>query len=241
METLAKIHRVDFKAIGLGSFKRPDSFYNRQIKTFKTLSRSQAQAVDKDSSVSVGDLPHFSDMASFLEDKHNQVDDRVTLIHGDYLINNLIFHKTEFYVIGVLDWEMTTVGHPLSDLANLTAPYVSATSPTLVGAFDDAMAFRPGATPGLPTREQCMKWYADESKWDPTGDLAWGDAFSAFRTAVVIQGIAARYALRQNSNPQAASFAAKVVPNSKWAWDLVERVKRSRNAAGSRLQRSNKI
>ncbi|EXJ75354.1 aminoglycoside phosphotransferase [Cladophialophora psammophila CBS 110553] len=228
VETLARIHRVDYKGLGLGSLEKPDKFYVRQIRTFKSLSIQQAQATDKETGAPVAKVPHFNEMTEAFEVAQYQPEDRKTLIHGDYMMHNLLFHKTEPYVIGVLDWEMTTVGHPLADLVNVTAPFVSATASTHVGANKDSAAFKPGATQGLPTREQCVEWYAQVARWDPSEDLAWGDAFSAFRTAVVMQGIAARYALRQNSSVRASEFDLQVAPNSHWAWELVQRFKKQR-------------
>ncbi|OAG42474.1 hypothetical protein AYO21_03350 [Fonsecaea monophora] len=225
METLARIHGVDYKGLGLGSLEKPDKFYVRQIRTFTSLSIQQAQATDKETGVPVAKVPHLNEMTEAFQDVRYQPEDRKTLIHGDYMMHNLIFHKTEPRVIGVLDWEMTTVGHPLADLVNVTAPFVSATASTHVGANKDSAAFKPGATPGLPARQQCVAWYAQVTGWDPSDDLAWGDAFSAFRTAVVMQGIAARYALRQNSSARASEFGPQVVPNSRWAWELVLRFK----------------
>ena len=104
VRTLAKLHRVDLKEVGLETFGKHAGFYNRQIRTFGRLAESQAAAKDQDSGEAVGQLPHFYDLISFFQ--HNQPNDRGTLVHGDYKIDNLVFHKTEPKVIGILDWEM---------------------------------------------------------------------------------------------------------------------------------------
>ncbi|KAJ6000406.1 hypothetical protein N7481_000815 [Penicillium waksmanii] len=124
IQTLAKFHRVVPKSIGLEKFGKPSGFYDRQIATFTTISRAQAQVLDVDSKEPVGELPHFEDMVRFFSEKSSQPRDRGTLVHGDYKIDNLIFHHTEPRVIGILDWEMATVGHPLSDFCNVTSPYI---------------------------------------------------------------------------------------------------------------------
>lgn len=225
VQTLGKFHRLDPKALGLGDFGRTSGFYNRQIATFKTLSKVQAQAVDVDTKVPVGDLPHFDEIIDFFSDASLQPKDRATFVHGDYKIDNMLFHKTEPRVIGVLDWEMATIGHPLSDLCNLTGPY------TALGAgatSNEFLAFDPKLTPGLPTREQCIEWYMEVAGWDPRPDLAWGDAFHGFRGSVIMQGIAARYALRQASSAQAREYGARMTPFALLSWERIESLLRKK-------------
>ena len=101
--TLAKLHRVTPASVNLTSFGKAQGFYNRQIATFKTISEAQAKAVDVDSKEPVGDIPHFVEMSAFFGDPSTQPDDRSTFVHGDYKIDNLVFHKTEPRVIGILE------------------------------------------------------------------------------------------------------------------------------------------
>lgn len=122
VRTLAKLHRVRPKDVGLETFGRPSGYYNRQLKTFGRLAESQAAAKDQESGEPVGQLPHFDEFIQFFSDAKKQPEDRGVLVHGDYKIDNLVFHKTEPKVIGILDWEMSTVGHPLADLTNLIQP-----------------------------------------------------------------------------------------------------------------------
>ena len=117
---------------------------------------------------------------------------------------------------------MATIGHPLSDLANLLNPYVLAINPQGTRSHPD---FIPGATPGLPTEEQAIKWYAEVAGWDPAPDMTWGAAFGMLRTCVIMQGIAARYALRQASSANAKSYADMMVPFGELAWSLVRKAK----------------
>ncbi|KAL4916962.1 kinase-like domain-containing protein [Aspergillus aurantiobrunneus] len=218
VRTLAKFHRVVPKAIGLEGFGKPTGFYDRQIATFTTISKAQAQAVDVETKEPVGDLPHFMEMVRFFQGKGAQPKDRGSLVHGDYKIDNLVFHKTEPRVIGVLDWEMATVGHPLSDFSNLTSPYF------LEGTEYQVEKFKPGAVAGLPTREDCLQWYSEYAGWDPTPEIIWGDAFFSWRSSVIMQGIKARYALRQASSARAAEYAQKTVPFALGAWERVQKL-----------------
>lgn len=209
----------------MSSFGRHSNFYDRQIKTFSVLSPDQAKAVDVETKIPVGPIPHVDKMLDFFKDKSRQPKDRSTLIHGDYKIDNLVFHKTEPRVIGILDWEMATIGHPLSDLVNLTGPW-SWTFKTNTSPKGNNEEFKPDKTPGLPTLEQVVQWYSEASGYDAAGDLAWGNAFGAFRGAVIMQGIAARYAVRQASGLTAKNYAAQMKPYGEWAWTQVEEVRR---------------
>ena len=101
--TLAKLHSVPPSSIGLSTFGKSSGFYNRQIKTFSTISAAQAQAVDVETKIPVGKTPHYEDVVEFLRDPKTQPQDRYTLIHGDYKIDNLVFHQTEPRVIGILE------------------------------------------------------------------------------------------------------------------------------------------
>ncbi len=103
VQTLAKLHRIAPSSIGLTNFGKPRGFYNRQIKTFSTISSSQAHAVDVDTKVAVGKIPHYDDTVAFLRNPSTQPQDRGTLIHGDYKIDNLVYHKTKPKVIGILE------------------------------------------------------------------------------------------------------------------------------------------
>ena len=127
---------------------------------------------------------------------------------------------------------MSTIGHPLSDLSNLLTPFSFAVDPP-----NDAMlhrtnpAFKPSAhTPGLPSREQCARWYAEVAGWDPISELEWGDIFASFRNAVIMQGIAARYAQRQASSEQAKEIGALMGPHGIFSWGLIQRWKKEGNA-----------
>lgn len=84
----------------------------------------------------------------------------------------------------------------------------------------------PNATPGLPSREQLIDWYAEVAGWDPRPEMTWGDAFSTYRSAIIMQGIGARYALRQASSTQAKDYGRMMLPYAEIAWDLVQEYKK---------------
>lgn len=103
VKTLGQLHRVDAYAVGLGDFGRPGGFYGRQVKTLSTVSASQSQVQSRETKQKVGQIPYIAEMTAFFDDPSTQPRDRSSLIHGDYKIDNLVFHSNEPRVIGILE------------------------------------------------------------------------------------------------------------------------------------------
>jgi aminoglycoside phosphotransferase (APT) family kinase protein len=100
---LAKLHRIDPASVGLSTFGKPRGFYNRQIVTFRTISKSQRRAKDAEAREPIGAIPNMNEMLEFFSDHRTRPADRGTIIHGDYEIDNLVYHETEPRVIGILE------------------------------------------------------------------------------------------------------------------------------------------
>ncbi|ORY69031.1 kinase-like domain-containing protein [Pseudomassariella vexata] len=236
--TLGKLHSVDLSKIGLDGWRKPTSFYSRQIASLGRISIAQARTTSESTGQEVGPLPHYEELLSFFSDVKTQPVDRRTLVHGDFKLDNLVFHKTKPEVIGILDWEMATEGHPLSDFANLMSPF--SWSPgevpllTEQALTDDLrevqVKFRPGHVPGLPGMDECKAWYHAYLGWDTTQDMDWAVAFSNFRTAVIMQGIAARVVKGQASGIKARQFALQTLPYALWSQSRIEKIKQTRQS-----------
>ncbi|EHK15736.1 uncharacterized protein TRIVIDRAFT_214939 [Trichoderma virens Gv29-8] len=227
IQTLARLHAVDVAKVGLDKFGKANGFYSRQTQTWATICTSQSKAVDIETKEPVGQLPHFDELVGFFKDERLQPKDRATLVHGDFKIDNLVFHKTEPRVIGILDWEMSTIGHPLSDVCNFITQFYLARSPG-ASAYSDSAQFLPGKTPGLPQPDQILQWYTEISGYDPRPELSWGAAFNIFKLAGVCQGIAARYAARQASSAKAKMYIGTRVPLANFAWELAQEARDSK-------------
>ncbi|KAK5172151.1 uncharacterized protein LTR77_003789 [Saxophila tyrrhenica] len=231
--TLGKYHRVEPASVGMEKFGRKFGFFDRQIKTFNKLMVDQAEVKDKDSGEKVGPIPHYEEMVKFFGNKETQPRDKSSFVHGDFKVDNVVFHATEPRVIGVLDWEMATIGHPLSDVVNLIAPFTTASNPLAARAGRRNLGFLPGATPGLPTKEQCVKWYEGIVGWEVDArELKWAEAFAIYRGAVIMQGIAARYAARQASSERAMEYGSAMRPHAEMAWEFVQEVERQGREQG---------
>lgn len=90
-------------------FGKPLGFWDRQLKTFARLSVDQAAVRDKETDEPVGPVPHYDSMVEFFGRKESQPRERSTFVHGDFKVDNVVFHETEPRVIGVLDWEMVSL------------------------------------------------------------------------------------------------------------------------------------
>ena len=116
---------------------------------------------------------------------------------------------------------MSTLGHPLSDLANLLTPFLYALHPLpALSTFTNPAFSASTLTPGLPSRFQCVSWYAEAAGWDPRSELQWGELFGVFRNSVIMQGIAARIALRQATSQKAMEYGGKMKVFGEFAWGL---------------------
>ena len=169
--TLAALHKVDYQAIGLGDYGRPGNYFVRQIDRWtKQYRGAETQAIPAMEAL-IAELP-----------KRMPADEEVTIAHGDYRPENMMFHPTEPRVIALLDWELSTLGHPLADLGYICMLWDSK-SPAW-GTMD-GVDF---ATSGLPTRQAFVDAY-ERRTGRHIDDLNFYLAFSAFRLASIGQGV----------------------------------------------------
>ena len=104
VRTLAKLHRVNPASMGLFTFGKPAGFYDRQIVTFRTISESQGRVQDAETRKPVGAIPRMDEMLEFFSNHRTRPADKGAIIHGDYKIDNLVYHETEPRVIGILEY-----------------------------------------------------------------------------------------------------------------------------------------
>ncbi|NGO51808.1 phosphotransferase family protein [Allomesorhizobium camelthorni] len=195
--TLAALHDVDPAAVGLGDFGRPGSYFERQLGRWT----SQYRATE------TGALPDMDLLIHWLE-AHIPADDGVvSLVHGDYRLDNMIFAPDRPQVLAVLDWELSTLGHPYADLAyqcmQWRLPHASAFRG--LGGLDRHAI-------GLPTEEEYVAAYCRRRGIDGIADWTFFLAFSFFRLAAICQGVYKRALDGNASNPEWGLRHGELVP-----------------------------
>jgi aminoglycoside phosphotransferase (APT) family kinase protein len=173
-DTLARLHQVDWRACGLGDFGKSGGYFGRQISRWTRqweLSKTH-------------EIPDIDRLARWLP-AHAPADDTTCISHGDFRIGNLMFHPTEPRVVGVLDWELSTLGHPLADVAFSALAWRLKPDEYMGMAGIDLPAL------GIPTETQYLQRYqAQAPQFGRVEPFHF--AFSLFRVAVIFEGIAAR-------------------------------------------------
>jgi aminoglycoside phosphotransferase (APT) family kinase protein len=201
---LAAIHTVDLEATGLSDYGRPDAYVARQVSrwTKQYLASKTADVAQMDTLIEwlPANIPD---------------DDATSLVHGDYRLDNLIFHPAEPRALAVIDWELSTLGHPLSDLA-YTCMLYDVMLPKIGG-----LAGVDFEKSGIPTESEFVQRYCQLVGRDGVPDLNYYKAFSLFRLAAIAQGVYKRSLDGNASSTEASMFGAAVPHLAGIACDLV--------------------
>lgn len=229
IETLANLHRLDPSKLPKIFTKRMESHFPRQLGSLSAVAQAQAQVKDMKTNQPIGPIPHFEEIVNWM--KHNLPKDNTTsqkgqkqlvsIVHGDYKIDNLIFHPTENKVIAILDWELCTVGHPLADLANLLQPFTWPESSfgKNIGLLDTKYPL----PAGLITVKQALDLYKQITGYDAAIDWPFAQVSAHFRLSVIAHGIKARFVQGQASSPNAAEHVEKIGLLTELAMDEIKK------------------
>ncbi|KAF8918231.1 kinase-like domain-containing protein [Mucidula mucida] len=159
----------------------------------------------------VGDIPGFTVMMAWYQ-SHLPDEAKVgrRIVHGDYKLDNLIFHPTEGRVVGILDWELCTLGSPLADFANLTQPWAVAPKDLPGEGLTMMSAFKGATLEEVPIKyEEMEQEYCRLLRQPyPIQELVFVRSWMLLRLSIILQGIAARYAQRQASSERASTYGA---------------------------------
>ena len=189
-ETLARLHAIDPAAIGLSDYGSAGNYFARQIARW-TRQYMEDEAAGRD--------PHMDALAAWLPG-HAPSGDEAAIAHGDFRIDNLIFHPAEPRVVAVLDWELSTLGHPLADLGYALLMYRMPQSLGGLAGLDPAAA-------GIPTQDEAVALYARASGRGAMPDTGFFIAFALFRLAAILHGIRGRVARGNAASAHARAMA----------------------------------
>ncbi|HMO29709.1 phosphotransferase [Enterovirga sp.] len=201
-DALARLHKADWKAIGLDTYGRPGNYFARQIGRWsKQWETSPAR-----------DNPAIDRLAEWLP-AHVPDSEETAICHGDFRLDNMIFHPTEARVLGILDWELSTLGHPLADLAYNCLPYIN--SPA---AFRGMRGLDLDAL-GIPSMDAYLAMY--NARTGRTDSITpFHLAFSLFRIAVILEGVVARGRKGNASSADAASHGERARLLAERGWEI---------------------
>jgi aminoglycoside phosphotransferase (APT) family kinase protein len=174
-EVLARLHRVDWQAVGLEGFGRPGDYFARQVSRWTRQWHASKTR----------EIPEIDALVAWLPENLPEGEDETTIVHGDFRLGNLMFHPSEPRVVAILDWELSTLGHPLADLAHNCLLW-HATRAMFYGVEDlDQAAL------GIPSEAAYVQRYCERTgREDGLGTFHL--AFAMFRFAVIFEGIAQR-------------------------------------------------
>jgi acyl-CoA dehydrogenase len=203
---IAALHGQDYAALGLRDFGKPGNYFNRQIARWSRQCTAST-------------LPLPAAMLRLMEwlPQHIPADDETTLLHGDYRMDNLVFHPTEPRVIGVLDWELSTLGHPLADFAyQCMAWRIPHSLWRGIGGLDLASL-------GIPSEDEYMAMYVEATGRDPSAHWDYYLAYNLFRMSAILQGIAQRATTGSAAAIDAAETGRKAEPLAELGWQVALR------------------
>ena len=203
VDTLAALHGVDHHAAGLAGYGRPGNYFGRQVARWTR----QYQAAETE---------HIPAVERLIEWLPRTVPDQtgVSVVHGDYRIDNLIFAPGAPHVAAVLDWELSTIGDPLADLSYFLMSWV--TPP----AGHSGVMGATGPENGTPTMAETVGRYCAATGREDLPNLQWHFAYNLFRLTAITQGIKKRVELGTASSNQAHETAARVGALADTAWEF---------------------
>ena len=207
-KTLVALHSVDVDAVGLTDYGRKEGYYQRQFSTWTKQYR--ASEIDK--------LDAMEQLMTWLEADLPAEDGSYSLVHGDFRLDNMMFSQDNSEIIAVLDWELSTVGHPYADLAYQCMQMRMGQGSGVM----DGLAGIDRASLGIPTEEEYVALYCQRMGIDKIDNWTFYLAFSFFRLAAIAQGVAKRAQQGNASSAKAKQTGAFVVPLAQLALQIIK-------------------
>jgi aminoglycoside phosphotransferase (APT) family kinase protein len=204
---IATLHQVDYNAIGLGDYGRPGNYLERQIgrwsKQYRASETEKIEAMER--------------LIEWLP-KHIPPQDETSIVHGDFRLDNVIFHSTEPRILAVLDWELSTLGHPLADFSYHCMYWrLSPGEFRGIGGLDLPAL-------GIPTEEEYVAAYCRRTGRTRIEHWDYYMAYNMFRLAGIVQGIMGRVVEGTAVSEQAVESGKRARPLAEAGWRQVEKM-----------------
>lgn len=203
---LVALHSVDIEKVGLSDYGKPGNYFRRQFDRWS----SQYRATELDR------IEPMEQLMAWLESHIPEDDGRVSLVHGDYRLDNLMLHPTEPRAIALLDWELSTLGHPFADLGYLCMQMRMPVVGTVSGLRGKDLK-----TLGIPSEREYVATYCQRMGIEKIDNFSFYVAFSFFRLTAIIQGVAKRAIDGNASNKNAAEMGQYVAPLAELALEAI--------------------
>lgn len=213
---IATLHQVNIHACGLSDYGRPGNYFERQIGRWsKQYVASITEPIQEMDNLMKWLPEHIPEQA-----KNEKL---ISIVHGDFRLDNLMFHPTESKVLAILDWELSTLGHPFADFSyHAMAWHIPPGTFRGIGGLDHKAL-------GIPSENEYIQAYCDATQFCSADELKadWNFymAYNLFRIAAILQGIAKRAQQGMASSDQAASSSSGVQQLAKMAWQFAQQAK----------------
>ena len=202
IKTLADLHNTDYEKVGLADYGKPGNYMSRQVDRWtKQYKASETKHI-----------PEVENLIAWLP-QSVPPQERTSVVHGDYRLDNMIFHPTESRVIAVLDWELGTLGEPLADFTYVLMNWINGSISTL----PDLKAH------GLPTMEEAVEYYCSLTGRQGLPELNWFFAYNGFRLVGILQGILGRVRDGTANHPDAANMGPRVDALAQMSWAFAKK------------------
>jgi len=206
-KALVALHSVDIEAVGLSSYGKMGNYFSRQLDRWLAQYKASELQV----------IPAMDKLGQWLEAHLPEDDGRVCLVHGDYRLDNIMFAKDKPEIIAILDWELSTLGHPFADLAYQC---MGLRMPQGLGSIDGLKGIDRNSL-GIPTEAEYVAKYCQRMNIDSIDNWSFYLCFSFFRLAAIVQGVAKRASQGNASNANADKVGAFVEPLALMALEII--------------------
>jgi aminoglycoside phosphotransferase (APT) family kinase protein len=207
IRVLAALHSVNYAELGLENYGKPGNYFSRQIGRWSK--QYVAARTDK--------IESMEKLMQYLPE-NVPTDDASCIVHGDFRMENMLFHPTEPRVVALLDWELSTLGHPLGDLGYSCMPYHGGVAGKL------SLAGHAGPQTGIPTESEFVAEYCRHTGREQIPNWNFYLAFSFFRLASILQGVYKRGIMGIASSSEALERGSLAREIADVAWSLMEKV-----------------